>query len=61
MTVSFTKKEFQALIESADVKIAKLKNVNALTIEEAQANGMELQKLEAARRDLVEKLKVAPE
>jgi hypothetical protein len=61
MTVSLTKKELQAVIDSADVKIAKLQNLSPVTIEEAQANKMELQKLEAARRDLAEKLESAPE
>ncbi len=57
----FTKKELQAQIESIDVRIDKLKRRPAVTIEEAESNRMDLQKLEAARGDLLEKVRLAPE
>jgi hypothetical protein len=59
MMGSLNKKELLALIESANSNVARLKNnFSTLTMEAAQ---VELQKLEAALRDLEERLKSAPE
>jgi len=59
MTV-FTKKELQAQIDNIDTRIALLKLPTA-TIEEGKRIQEELQRLNAARSELLEKVKVAPE
>ncbi len=59
MTTLFTKKELQAQIESINTRIAKLKKLPTVTID--VQNQADLQKLNALRSDLLEKLKVAPE
>ena len=58
MTV-FTKKELQAQIDNIDTRIALLK-LPTVTIEEGERNQAELQKLNAARSELLEKIKVVP-
>ena len=58
MTV-FTKTELRAQINNIDTRIALLK-LPSVTIEEGQRIHGELQKLNAARSKLVEKMKVAP-
>jgi hypothetical protein len=57
---AFTKKELQVQIHNIDTRIAllKLPNVKAEEGERIQA---ELQRLHAARSELLEKMKVAPE
>ena len=59
MTV-FTKKELQTQIDNIDTRIALLK-LPTVTIEEGERIQEELQKLSAARSELLEKMKVAPE
>jgi len=59
MTV-FTKKELKAQINNIDTRIALLK-LPTVTIEEGERIQAELQKLNAARNELLEKMKVAPE
>jgi hypothetical protein len=49
----FTKQELEALVTSADNGIARLKLLPTTT-------EMDLQKLEAARGDLIEQLSLAP-
>jgi hypothetical protein len=63
MTALFTKRELQAQLESIDIRITKIKDplVPTLTIEEGERNQADLQKLNAARSDLLERMKVAPE
>jgi uncharacterized small protein (DUF1192 family) len=56
----FTKKELQAQINNIDTRIALLKLPNPTT-EEGERIQAELQKLDAARGELLEKMKVAPE
>jgi hypothetical protein len=57
---AFTKKELQVQIHNIDTRIAllKLPNVKAEEGERIQA---ELQRLNVARSELLEKMKVAPE
>jgi len=57
---AFTKKELQAQIDNVDTRIALLK-LPTVTIEEGERIQEELQKLNAARSELLEKIKVAPE
>jgi hypothetical protein len=57
MTV-FTKKELQAQINNIDTRIALLK---LPSVTEDERNQADLQKLNAARSELLEKMKVAPE
>jgi len=59
MTV-FNKKELQTQIDNIDTRIALLK-LPTVTIEEGERIQEELQKLSAARSELLEKRKVAPE
>ena len=59
MTV-FTKTELKAQINNIDTRIALLK-LPTVTIEEGERIHAELQKLNAARSKLVEKMKVAPD
>jgi hypothetical protein len=59
MTV-FTKKELQTQINNIDTRVALLK-LPTVTIEEGERIRAELQKLNAARSELLEKMKVAPE
>jgi hypothetical protein len=59
MTV-FTKTELKAQINNIDTRIALLK-LPTVTIEEGERIQAELQKLNAARSKLVEKMKVAPD
>lgn len=59
MTV-FTKKELQTQIDNIDTRIALLK-LPTVTIEEGERIQEELQKLSAARSELLEKMKIAPE
>jgi hypothetical protein len=59
MTV-FNKKELQTQIDNIDTRIALLK-LPKVTIEEGERIQEELQKLSAARSELLEKMKVAPE
>jgi hypothetical protein len=59
MTV-FTKKEIQMQINNIDTRIALLK-LPTVTIEEGERIQADLQKLNAARSELLEKMKVAPE
>jgi hypothetical protein len=59
MTV-FTKKELQTQIDNIDTRIALLK-LPTVTIEEGERIQAELQKLNAARTELLEKMKIAPE
>ena len=59
MTV-FNKKELQTQIDNIDTRIALLK-LPKVTIEEGERIQEELQKLRAARSELLEKMKVAPE
>jgi hypothetical protein len=56
----FTKKELQRQINNIDTRIALLK-LPSVTIEEGERIQVELQKLSAARSELLEKMKVAPE
>ena len=55
-----TKKELQTQINNIDTRIALLK-LPTVTIEEDERNQADLQKLNAARSELLEKIKVAPE
>jgi uncharacterized small protein (DUF1192 family) len=57
---TFTKKELQTQINNIDPRIALLK-LPTVTIEEGERVEAELQKLNAARNELLEKMKVAPE
>ena len=57
---TFTKKELQRQINNIDTRIALLK-LPTVTIEEGERVEAELQKLNAARNELLEKMKVAPE
>jgi len=57
---TFTKKELQTQINDIDTRIALLK-LPTVTIEEGERVEAELQKLNAARNELREKMKVAPE
>jgi uncharacterized small protein (DUF1192 family) len=57
---TFTKKELQTQINNIDSRIALLK-LPTVTIEEGERVEAELQKLNAARNELLEKMKVAPE
>jgi uncharacterized small protein (DUF1192 family) len=59
MTV-FTKKELQTQLNNIDTRIALLK-LPTVTIEEGERIQAELQKLNAARSELLEKMRVAPE
>jgi hypothetical protein len=59
MTAPFTKTELQAQINNIDTRIALLK-LPTVTIEEGERNQAELQKLNAARSELLEKIKVVP-
>ena len=59
MTV-FNKKELQTQIDNIDTRIALLK-LPTVTIEETERIQAELQKLNAARSELLEKMKIAPE
>jgi hypothetical protein len=59
MTAPFTKKELQAQINNIETRIALLK-LPTVTIEEGERNQAELQKLNAARSELLEKIKVVP-
>jgi hypothetical protein len=59
MTV-FNKKELQTQIDNIDTRIALLK-LPKVTIEEGERIQEELQKLSAARSELLEKMKVAAE
>jgi uncharacterized small protein (DUF1192 family) len=56
----FTKKELQVQINNIDTRIALLR-LSTVTKEEGERVKAELQKLEAARSELLEKMKVAPE
>ena len=56
----FTKRELQTQINNIDTRIALLK-LPTVTKEEAEKIQAELEKLNAARNELLEKLKVAPE
>ena len=55
----FTKRELQTQINNIDTRIALLK-LPTVTKEEAEKIQAELEKLNAARNELLEKLKVAP-
>jgi len=57
---TFTKKELQTQINNIDTRIALLK-LPTVTIEEGERVEAELQKLNAARNELLEKMRVAPE
>ena len=59
MTV-FTKKELERQIDNIDTRIALLK-LATVTIEEGKGIQAELQKLSAARSQLLENMKIAPE
>jgi len=54
-----TKKELQTQINNIDTRIALLK-LPTVTIEEDERNQADLQKLNAARSELLEKIKVVP-
>jgi hypothetical protein len=56
----FTKKEIQMQINNIDTRIALLK-LPTVTSEESERIQADLQKLNAARNELLEKMKVAPE
>ena len=56
---AFTKKELQTQIDNVDTRIALLK-LPTVTIEEGERIQEELQKLNAARSELLEKMKIAP-
>jgi uncharacterized small protein (DUF1192 family) len=56
----FTKKEIQMQINNIDTRIALLK-LPTVTTEESERIQANLQKLNAARAELLEKMKVAPE
>ena len=57
---TFTKKELQTQINNIDNRIALLK-LPTVTMEEGERIQAELKKLDAARNELLEKMKVAPE
>jgi uncharacterized membrane protein YcaP (DUF421 family) len=57
---TFTKKELQTQINNIDTRIALLK-LPTVTIEEGERVEAELQKLNTARNELLEKMRVAPE
>lgn len=57
---TFTKKELKTQINKTDTRIALLK-LHEVTIEEGGRVDAELQKLNAARSELLEKMKVATE
>jgi hypothetical protein len=57
---AFTKRELQTQINNIDTRIALLK-LQTATIEEGVRTQAELQRLMAARNELLEKMKVAPE
>jgi hypothetical protein len=57
---TFTKKELQTQINNIDTRTALLK-LTTVTIEEGERVEAEPQKLNAARNELLEKMKVAPE
>ena len=57
---SFTRKELQRQINNIDTRIALLK-LPTVTTEEGERVEAELQKLNAARNELLEKMKIAPE
>jgi uncharacterized small protein (DUF1192 family) len=57
---TFTKKELQTQINNIDNRIALLK-LPTVTMEEGERIQAELKKLNAARNELLEKMKVAPE
>ena len=57
---TFTKKELQTQINNIDTRIALLK-LPPVTLEEGERVEAELQKLNAARNELREKMEVAPE
>jgi uncharacterized small protein (DUF1192 family) len=57
---TFTKKELQTQINNVDNRIALLK-LPTVTMEEGERIQAELKKLNAARNELLEKMKVAPE
>jgi uncharacterized small protein (DUF1192 family) len=57
---TFTKKELQTQINNIDTRIALLK-LPTVTLEEGERVEAELQKLNAARNELLEKMKVATE
>lgn len=61
MTAPFTKTELKAQIDSIDTRIAKLKTLPTQTIEEGEENRADLQKLNATRSDLLERMKGAPD
>jgi hypothetical protein len=57
---SFTRKELQTQINNIDTRIALLK-LPTVTTEEGERTQAELQKLNVARNELLEKMKVATE
>jgi hypothetical protein len=57
---SFTRKELQTQINNIDTRIALLK-LPTVTTEEGERTRAELQKLNVARNELLEKMKVATE
>jgi hypothetical protein len=57
---TFAKKKLQTQINNINTRIALLR-LPAVTIEEGGRVEAELQKLNAARNELLEKMKVAPE
>jgi uncharacterized small protein (DUF1192 family) len=57
---TFAKKELQTQINNIDTRIALLK-LPTVTIEEGERVEAELQKLNAARNELLEKMKVTRE
>jgi uncharacterized small protein (DUF1192 family) len=57
---AFTKKELQVQIHNIDTRIALL-TLPSVKAEEGERIQAELQKLNAARNELLEKMKVAPE
>jgi hypothetical protein len=56
----FTKKELQMQINNVDIRIALLK-LPTVSKEEGEKIQVALQKLNSARNELLEKMKVAPE
>ena len=57
---AFTKKELQTQIDNIDTRIALLE-LPTVTMEEGERIQEELQKLRAARSELLEKMKIGPE
>ena len=56
-----TKKELRAQIQSIEERIAKLKRLPTVVIDDHEMHQMDLQKLEATRDGLLEKVQSASE